>query len=114
MYLLRTGLYLDAAEAGRPDFDLTMAAEASGHLDVIHACSLKRAECFSEQDLDLLERAVNTIIGCESQPRLLTVNELQMRAVALSTISPHASALLVNVLFGAGEVDYVGLALAPW
>lgn len=114
LYLLRTALYLDAAEAGRPDFDLMSTAEISGQTEVMRACGLKRATEFSPVDLDLLGRAVNTVLDCEREPPLTTAEELQSRAIALSDVSPHASALLVNVLFGASEVDYVGLALAPW
>lgn len=114
IYLLRTALYLNAAEAGRPGFDVTLAAAITGEKEVMRACSLKRARQFSAADLDLLGRAVNTVLGCEREAPLTTAEELQTRALALSDVSPHASALLVNVLFGPSEVDYVGLALAPW
>lgn len=114
IYLLRTALYLDAAEAGHPDFDINRAAAMSGKDEIIKACSLKRATQFGVDDLDLLRRAVNIVLGSEFRQPLASADDLQTRALSLSASSPHASALLVNVLFGPGEVDYVGLALAPW
>lgn len=114
IYLLRTALYLNAAEAGRPDFDVRSVAAVSGDDEVVHACALKRIAWFSAADLDLLGRAVATVLGSERKAPLATAGELQARALDLSEASPHASALLLNVLFGASEVDYVGLALAPW
>lgn len=114
LYLLRTAMYLNAAETGRPDFDVQLAAANSGQDEVLRACALKRAAQFTAADLNLLGRAVNRVLGCEREAQLRTADELQARALALSDVSPHASALLVNVLFGASEVDYVGLVLAPW
>jgi hypothetical protein len=114
VYLLRTALYLDAVESGHPHFDLVKAAAATGHDEVQGACALRRATEFRSADLALVARAVDLVLDCKRGRRFRSAEELQRRALALSTVSPHASALLVNVLFGAGEVDYVALALAPW
>lgn len=114
VYLLRTALYLDAAEEGRPHFDLNSIAAMSAHDEVVRACALRRAKLFSADDLHLITRALHAVLGCAQISRLASAEDLQGHALALSTVLPQASALLVNVLFGAGEVDYVGLALAPW
>ena len=91
-----------------------MAAAAAGHDQVQSACELRRATEFRPADLDFVARAVDLVLNLERRSRVSSTEELQRRALELSTVSPHASALLVNVLFGASEVDYVGLALAPW
>lgn len=114
LYLLRTALYLGAAESGRPYFDMTMAAVSTGHGVVQRACELRRAKEFSPSDLRLVAQAVELVLAVERGSSIQSVQELQNRAVSMSTVSPHASALLVNVLFGEVEVDYVGLALTPW
>ncbi|WP_037139211.1 nucleotidyltransferase domain-containing protein [Rhodococcoides fascians] len=114
VYLLRTALYLDGAEADRLDFDIGLAAANNGDDRVMRAVALKRAPSFSEADLDLLACATASVLGCDREATLTTADELQARALHLAEAFPHASALLVNVLFGASEVDYVGLALVPW
>lgn len=114
LYLLRTALYLEAAEAGRPDFDALAAAKARGEDEVVRACALKRATWFEASDLRLLDRALSALLRHESHEPIKTAEELQTRALFLSDASPHASALLVNVLYGHTDVDYVGVTAAPW
>ncbi|OCB14526.1 hypothetical protein A5717_10320 [Mycolicibacterium porcinum] len=114
LYLLRTALYLGAADDGRPHFDIMTAAASTGHDVVRRACGLRRAREFSAVDLQEVAHAVELVLGIESSGIVDSEHALQNCAVQLSTFSPHASTLLVNVLFGTDEVDYVGLAIAPW
>ncbi|WP_157931557.1 nucleotidyltransferase domain-containing protein [Mycobacteroides abscessus] len=114
LYVLRTALYLRSAQNGHPHFDMTMAAASTGHDVVRRACELRRARQFCAPDLRLVARAVEQVLSIEQGDLLESAHDLEKRAIAMSTVSPHASALLVNVLFGNGAVDYVGLAMAPW
>lgn len=114
LYLLRTALYLGAADSGRPDFDIVAAATSTGHEVVLRACGLRRATEFDVADLQQVAHAVELVLSIDRGCLVDSAHVLQRRAVQLSTISPHASTLLVNVLFGTTDVDYVGLAIAPW
>ncbi|SIL35749.1 Uncharacterised protein [Mycobacteroides abscessus subsp. abscessus] len=75
---------------------------------------LRRASEFARDDLLQVAQAVELVLSLDRGCVVDSAHALQNRAVQLSNISPHASALLVNVLFGNDEVDYVGLAIAPW
>lgn len=114
LYVLRTALYLEAAENGRPHFDIASAAASTGDEIVLRACELRRQHEFSATDLRIISDAVHIALAVDPGRAVDSVDDLQKRAVELSTVSPHASALLVNVLFGSEDVDYVGLATAPW
>lgn len=111
VYLLRTALYARLAEAGIPTFDLAEAAKLYPSARVATALALRYKEPVVANDLEVLRRALEVLLGSLPGNPWGSVEAL---AVGLSRSRPHVASLLGQVLFAtSGGLEYTALTPSP-
>jgi Nucleotidyltransferase domain len=111
VYLIRSGVYAQAATAQCPIFDMRAAADFLGLPEIAQILSRHVGDGADKADLQRLAYALSLVIGPVEKTRHQSVESL---AVDLSDTRPYAAALLAQVLVGtAPGVDYTALTPPP-
>lgn len=107
IYLLRTHLYANCAAAGRPVFDVELAAEsASPH--TLQVLRLRRAPRLSDTDVRAIQAELVDFFQVRPRDELLAD-----AAVRLAGANPHAAGLIGQVISHGATMDYNAFPLPP-
>ena len=108
IYLLRTALYVEAAERGFPTFDVDLAAKRQGYEHLGEVLALRRSHILSLDEALAVRGAVLKFFNLGEHD-----STLESLAVGFARTRPHASALIAQVISTAEDLDYAGLPLPP-